>query len=209
MEEGVIKYQLDFTPGQPLDASSLADLIAWQRIMRDLGLLGRDPARYGGLAYGNLSVRVAGNGFVISASQAADQAQPTAQDYCLVTAWDCTGNRLVAQGPARPSSESLTHAALYDADPAIGCIIHGHSPEIWQKREPLGLNSTSPEVAYGTPAMASEMARLYREHGFGGQGALAMGGHQDGIVGFGADPDAAGWALVQLLRRVRSLPGIG
>jgi hypothetical protein len=209
MDEGVIKYQLQFTPGPLPDGLPLAELIAWQRIMHDLGLLGRDPARYGGLAYGNLSLRIAGNGFVISASQTADQPRPTAQDFCLVTAWDCTGNRLVAQGPARPSSESLTHAALYDADPAIGCIIHGHSPEIWQGREPLGLATTTPEVAYGTPAMAREMARLYREQGFRGQGALAMGGHRDGVVGFGADPDAAGWALVQLLRRVRSLPGIG
>jgi hypothetical protein len=209
MDEGVIKYQLHYTPGPLPDGLPLAELIAWQRIMRDLGLLGRDSARYGGLAYGNLSVRVVGSGFVISASQTADQARPTAQDYCLVTAWDCTGNRLVARGPARPSSESLTHAALYDADPAIGCIIHGHSPEIWQGRESLGLVSTRAEVAYGTPAMASEMARLYREHGFRGQGALAMGGHRDGIVGFGPGPDAAGWALVQLLRRARSQPGSG
>lgn len=206
MVEGVIKYQLQFTPGPALRDPRLAELIAWQRILQGLGLLGRDPDRYGGLAYGNLSLRLEGNGFVISASQCADQPRPTVKDYCLVTAWDCAGNRLAAQGPARPSSESLTHAALYDADPTIGCIIHGHSPEIWQRREVLGLASTWPDVAYGTPAMASEMARLYREHGFRGRGALAMGGHRDGIVGLGPDPDAAGYELVRLLRRALSLP---
>lgn len=205
MDEGVIKFQLQFTPGPLPDGLPLAELIAWQRIMHDLRLLGRDPSRYGGLAYGNLSLRLEGNVFVVSASQCADQPRPTAKDYCLVTAWDCAGNRLVAMGPARPSSESLTHAALYDADPAIGCIIHGHSQEIWQQCEALGLTSTAPQVAYGTPAMASEMTRLYREHGFRGRGALAMGGHQDGIVSFGRTCDEAGWEMVRALRGALSL----
>ncbi|HSJ49487.1 MAG TPA: class II aldolase/adducin family protein [Gammaproteobacteria bacterium] len=205
MDEGVIKFQLQFTPGSLPDGLPLAELIAWQRIMQKLGLLGRDPDRYGGLAYGNLSLRLENNGFVISASQCADRPRPTAKDYCLVTAWDCARNRLVAQGPAHPSSESLTHAALYDAEPTIGCIIHGHSPEIWQRREALRLASTRPEVAYGTPAMASEMVRLYREHGFRGRGTLAMGGHQDGIVSFGRTCDEAGWEMVRALRKALSL----
>lgn len=206
MDEGVIKFQLEFTPGTLPDGLPLAELIAWQRIMQALGLLGRDPDRYGGLAYGNLSLRLEGNGFVISASQCADQPRPTAKDYCLVTAWDCARNRLVAQGPAHPSSESLTHAALYDAEPSIGCIIHGHSSWIWQRRNTLALASTAEQVAYGTPEMAIEMGRLYRDRDFRGCGALAMGGHQDGIVSFGRGADEAGWEMVRLLRLALSLP---
>lgn len=201
MDEGVIKYQLDFTVGQALEPSSLAELIAWQRMLQRLGLLGRDPNRYGGLAYGNLSQRVPGRGFVVSASQTGDRPLPDPDGYCLVTDWDCAANRIRARGPAKPSSESLTHAALYDADPDIGCIIHGHSPHIWQHRETLDLASTAERVAYGTPEMAIEMGRLYRERGFRGCGALAMGGHRDGVIGFGGTPDEAGWELVRLLRR--------
>jgi hypothetical protein len=205
MDEGVIKFQLQFTPGSLPDGLSLAELIAWQRIMQGLGLLGRDPDHYGGLAYGNLSLRIEGNGFVISASQCADQPLPTLDHYSQVTAWDCNANRIVASGPARPSSESLTHAALYDADPAIGCIVHGHSPHIWQHRYTMGLASTAEQVAYGTPEMAIEMGRLYRDRGFRGCGVLAMGGHQDGVVSFGRDADEAGWEMVHLLRRAWSL----
>ena len=201
MEEGVIKYQLDFTPGHALERSPLAELIAWQRIMHRLGLLGRDPSRYGGLAYGNLSQRVAGGGFVVSASQTGDHPLPGAEDYCLVIDWDCAANRIRAQGPAKPSSESLTHAALYDADQEIGCIIHGHAPEIWRLREALGLASTPEDIAYGTPEMARSMARLCQARRFGGHGSLAMGGHVDGIVCFGRDCDEAGWEMVCLLRR--------
>ncbi len=206
MEEGVIKYRLEFTPGPLPGSLPLTELIAWQRIMQGLGLLGRVPDRYGGLAYGNLSLRLAGNGFAISASQTADSPLPGAKDYCQVTNWDSAANHIRAQGPARPSSESLTHAALYDADPQIGCIIHGHSPEIWQARESLGLVTTAAEITYGTPEMAIEMARLYRKQGFHGHGVLAMGGHQDGIVSFGRDADEAGWEMVHLLRRALSLP---
>ncbi|MCA1804873.1 MAG: class II aldolase/adducin family protein [Xanthomonadaceae bacterium] len=205
MDEGVIKFQLELSPGPALSDASLGELIAWQKIMQGLGLLGRDPARYGGLAFGNLSLRLAGNGFAISASQTADSPMPSARDYSQVTDWDCSTNRVIAQGPARPSSESLTHAALYDADPVIGCIIHGHSPSIWKLRDSLGLASTVEQVAYGTPEMAIEMDRLYRTQGFDRHGVLAMGGHQDGVVSFGRDPDEAGWEMVQLLRRALSL----
>jgi hypothetical protein len=205
VDEGVIKYQLQFTPGPALRDPRLAELIAWQRILQGLGLLGRDPDRYGGLAYGNLSLRLADNAFVISASQCADQPLPTLDHYSQVTAWDCHANRIIARGPARPSSESLTHAALYDADPAIGCIVHGHSPHIWQHRDTLSLASTAEQVAYGTPEMAIEMDHLYRDRDFRGCGALAMGGHRDGIVSFGRDADEAGWEIVRLLRRAWSL----
>lgn len=202
--EGVIKYRLDFRAAPPLADGTLADLIAWQQIMHRLGLLGRDAARYGGLAYGNLSRR-RGGGFVISASQCGDRAEPGGGDYSLVTGWDCAANRIVAEGPAAPSSESLTHAALYDADPAVVAIIHVHSAEIWQQRDQLGLASTDATVSYGTPAMADEVGRLYKTARFDGFGLLAMAGHQDGIVAFGRSLDEAGAAVVTLLARARQL----
>jgi len=203
--EGVIKYRLSFSPDPALPRRQLAELIAWQRILHALGLVGRDPARYGGLAYGNLSRRLADGGFAVSASQTGDRDEPGPDDYCRVSAWDSAHNHIVASGPARPSSESLTHAALYDADPAVGGVLHGHSPVIWQRREALDLAVTDPAVPYGTPAMAAEVTRLYHDQGFGGQGVLAMGGHQDGVLAFGATPDEAGWEMLLLLRRALSL----
>ena len=205
MDEGIIKFDLvyDSVPlPQDLD---LAVLIAWQRILQRLGMVGRDPSRYGGLAYGNLSMRIPDLGFVITASQASDRPRPGADDYCLVTHWDCTANRIQARGPARPSSESLTHGALYDADADIGCIMHGHAPDIWQRRGSLGLASTPEEVAYGTPAMAKALADIYQSHRFAAQGCIAMGGHQDGIVCFGRTVDAAGWEMLRVLREAFSL----
>lgn len=207
--EGVIKYRLEFTPGPPQGIDVLSELIGWQQILHTLGLLGRDSTRYGGLAYGNVSRRLPDGGFVISASQTGDLARPTPADYAVVRHWDCAGNHVSASGPAKPSSESLTHAALYDADPAIACVLHVHVPLVWQRRDRLGVASTAADVAYGTPAMAAEVTRLYRECGFAAQGILAMAGHTDGIVSFGPDPDQAGLPLIRLLRRALSAAATG
>lgn len=200
-QEGVVKYALDFRPGPALPAAVLAPLIHWQRALGAHGLVGRDPARYDGLAYGNLSLRLDDGGFAISASQSADVAEPTPQHYARVCDWDCAGNRVAATGPAPPSSESLSHAALYDADPAIRCVLHLHSAPIWQQRARLGIASTAAGIAYGTPAMAAAVARLYRAHGFAGHGSLAMAGHVDGVLCFGRDADEAGDQVLRLLER--------
>jgi hypothetical protein len=199
--EGVIKYQLSYTPAPAQSQTSLAELIAWQQILHRLELLGRDPARYSGLAYGNLSQRLPQGGFVISASQTGDKATPTADDYAWVSAWDCAHNQVVASGPAKPSSESLTHAALYDASPDISCVLHVHSPLIWQRRAQLGLMDTAAEVAYGTPAMAAAATQLCREQAATHHGVFAMGGHLDGVLSYGPTPDSAGWELLLTLRR--------
>lgn len=203
--EGVIKYQLVFQPGPRLPSHGVQDLCRWQKQLQQHGLLGRDPTRYGGLAFGNLSRRLAAGGFIITASQQADCANPGPDHYAHVTNWHCAENRLVATGPAKPSSESLTHAALYDVDPRIGVIFHAHSPLLWQRRDQLGLASTANNIAYGTPAMATEVARLYQAHAFDGHGALTMGGHEDGILSFGRTVDEAGQMLLTLLKHAESL----
>ncbi|MBE0437928.1 MAG: class II aldolase/adducin family protein, partial [Methylomicrobium sp.] len=53
-QEGVIKFRFDHQ-SRPIDqAISLSSLNAWRSILFKLGLIGRDPARYGGLGYGNI-----------------------------------------------------------------------------------------------------------------------------------------------------------
>lgn len=197
--EGVVKYRLAFTPGPPLPADVLAPLITWQRRLHHLGLVGRDPARYGGLAFGNLSRRLDDGGFAISASQTGDTPEPGPAHYARVTSWDCADNRVVASGPAAPSSEALSHAALYDADPAVAFVFHVHAPAIWQRRDALGLPTSAADIPYGTPAMAAALVDLHRHSALRGHGVIAMGGHVDGIITCGRHADEAGETLLALL----------
>ena len=207
-QEGVIKFDLDFTPAPPLAAVAVAELNAWRRILFLLGLVGCDPQRYDGLGYGNVSLRLPPYSappmerpFVISGTQTGALAELAAGHYTVVRSCDPQRNRVVAVGPLRPSSEALTHGALYALDPALRCVLHVHSPLLWRHAVYLELPLTDPAAAYGTPAMAVEVARLYAEPAVRAGGIFAMGGHEDGLVAFGTSAEAAGTVLLHWLAR--------
>jgi ribulose-5-phosphate 4-epimerase/fuculose-1-phosphate aldolase len=97
----------------------------------------------------------------------------------------------------RPSSEALSHGVLYRLDPRIAWVMHLHTPEIFAARDRLHLPVTDPAAAYGTPEMAAEIARLAPASGW--PGLLVMGGHEDGILAFGATAAETGGLVVRTL----------
>jgi len=204
MQEGVIKFDVRFESAPPPPADWLRDLLTWRAALWRRGLIGVDPVRYGGVGFGNVSRRLpteAGRGFVVSASQSAEHEVATPDAFVIVTDWDVAANRIMARGRARPSSESLTHAMVYDLHEAIQYVFHVHAPTVWRLAEELRLPVTARSVDYGTPAMAMEVARLYSGDKKPAHGVFAMGGHEDGIVSFAADAQTAGGALLDLLDR--------
>jgi ribulose-5-phosphate 4-epimerase/fuculose-1-phosphate aldolase len=203
-EEGVIKFDLEFTAAAASPVPGLEELNAWRCIFRQLGLIGQDPARYGGCGFGNISRRLppydaarSHPSFVISGSQTGHLAELSSAGFATVSECDAERNRVVASGPIRPSSESLTHGAVYNVRADIRIIFHVHSPTIWRRAALLGLPVTDPMVLYGTPAMAREVARKIDS----GAGVLVMGGHEDGVIAFGHTADEAGTALMRALVR--------
>ena len=48
-----------------------------------------------------------------------------------------------------------------------------------------------------TPQMALEVERLFNETDVYSKGIFSMGGHEDGVVCFGANPAQAGITLIQ------------
>ena len=209
-QEGVIKFRLDFTDALPLAPGDLAELQSWRAILYRHRLIGQDPARYGGYGYGNLSHRlppfaapVGRRAFVISGSQTGDLAELGPEHYAVVDACDSAANRIVAHGPIRPSSESLTHGAVYDLDDSIRCVLHVHSPEIWHAAARLAIPTTDAAVPYGSPEMAAEVARLYAATDLRTRGIFSMGGHEDGIVAFGPTAQTAGELLMAVWEQVR------
>jgi ribulose-5-phosphate 4-epimerase/fuculose-1-phosphate aldolase len=205
-EEGVIKFQLRYTPGPPLPAESLRELNAWRKILVLLEMVGAVPSRYDGYGFGNISQRVepfnaAGphRHFVITGTQTGEIADLAPEHFVLVT--DCypKQNLTVAVGPIRPSSESMTHGAVYALDSRIRWVMHGHSPEIWRAATRLHIPTTDAAVAYGTPEMSEEVARLWRESDMRRQRLFTMGGHEDGVVSFGRTASEAGQVLLDAL----------
>ena len=199
--EGVIKFELIHTDAPLTRHAGISELNAWRNLLFELGLTGQDPFRYGGLGFGNVSLRTTDSQFLISGSQTGGISQLGIEHYVMVLAADPAQNRIESFGPIKPSSESMTHAAVYAACPEIECVLHVHHPGIWEASESLQLPSTPPEVAYGTMAMANEIGRLARES----RGpVIAMKGHTDGLIAIGSSIKTAGLALIEVLVRSKS-----
>jgi hypothetical protein len=210
--EGVTRFEVMHVT-HPLDERLLGEtartLAAWREILARLGLLGRDPGRYEGLGYGNVSARISPLGgaprgqrrFLVTGTQTAGRSGITLDDFCVVERWDLARNQVHSAGLVPPSSESLTHGAIYDIAPAARVVLHAHVPEVWRSARALALPATRPTALNGTPEMALEVQRLYREGTLSSLGILVMGGHEDGVLTFGASAAEAGGILVRHLAR--------
>jgi ribulose-5-phosphate 4-epimerase/fuculose-1-phosphate aldolase len=209
-KEGVIKFEMEYKVAPPLPEQALRELNAWRKMMYLTELIGQTPTRYGGYGFGNISCRVdypCDSGqppFAITGTQTGGDADLTPEEYVVVTACFPQSNRLVAEGPVKPSSESLTHGVLYALDDSIRWVMHAHSPHIWRHAAVLALPMTA-DVPYGTPEMADEVARLYRETDVAQVKIFGMAGHEDGIVTFGATAEEAGFIMLGYLARAFQL----
>src|SRR5262249_23291093 len=107
-----------------------------------------------------------------------------------IVAYDFARNCLSYESAAIPSSESFTHAAIYESDPSASAVIHCHDSVLW--RMPLDRVPTTPKaIAYGTPEMAYEIIRLFEISDVRSKKIFVMSGHQDGIVAFGKNLEDA------------------
>ena len=204
--EGVVKFRAEHEAADlPASVAPVAaTLAAWRRVLMALRLVGRDPERYGGYGFGNLSARLpplaapsAARPFLITGSQTGHLPHLALADFALVERCDPAANRLASRGRATPSSESMTHGALYALSPAIGAVFHVHSPELWRRRD---LPRTAEAVPYGTPEMAAEVGRVWRQElAQDGRGLVVMGGHEDGALAFAATAAEAGELLIGTL----------
>jgi len=207
-QEGVIQFAYNLEPpsGEPAPAELLAALNAWRSILRQLNMLGQEAGRYGGLGFGNLSARHApGAGeFVISASQTGAAAELTDEHLVRVTNWNLERFWVEAQGHQPPSSETLTHAMIYAADPRISWIMHCHDPHIWRASDPLGLPHTPEHVRYGSPEMISAVALLLNDNQSRPLVFTTLG-HEDGVFSCGPSARDSGGLLVSYLAKALSL----
>jgi ribulose-5-phosphate 4-epimerase/fuculose-1-phosphate aldolase len=209
-QEGVIKFDLQYTPAPPVPAGLIRVVNGWRDWLYAAGLVGQDPARYHGFGFGNISQRLApyrgapeARPFLISGTQTGHLARLGPEHYAVVRACCPQQNRVVAEGPVPPSSESMTHGVLYALDDTLRFVMHVHAPDLWRNARLLGLPETGADVAYGTPAMAGEVRRLFRETDVRQRRLFSMAGHEDGLVAFGRTAEAAAGALRRCFRRLR------
>ncbi len=196
IDEGYIKFNCTWLKDLPLPEKKLIELNKWRQKLYKLGLIG---AYANGIGFGNISIRASKNSFIITGSATGHLPELTPNHYVLVTAYNLTKNSLTCQGPIKASSESLSHAVIYECLPETNCVIHIHNLKLWQElfnKAP----TTDKKITYGTPEMAEEIKKLFKETDINKKKLLVMGGHEEGIISFGKDLQEAGHILLKNFR---------
>ncbi len=200
-EKGYVQFACDWQRADPPAAPVVAELIRWRDRLHRLGLIGVYPD---GIGFGNLSART-GDTFVISGTATGGLPALGPEHFTEVTGCDCQGNWLRCRGPVQASSESLSHAAVYAADPAVGAVIHVHHLGLWERLRDV-TPTTDRSAEPGTPAMAAAIAGLFRrDHHVRPSGFFVMGGHREGLIGFGATVDEAGARVLAVFEQVHEV----
>jgi L-ribulose-5-phosphate 4-epimerase len=200
IDEGYTKFICDWTECDLPEFKETAELCRWRRSLHDAGLIGI----YANVAigFGNISMRVgSGPEFLVSGTQTGHLREVGPQHFALVTNADPKRNQVSCSGAVQASSESMTHAALYQTDSTIAAVVHVHSKRMWQLLRDR-IPTTDNAVAYGTPEMAKEFARLWHESDLPTTGIAVMGGHEEGLVSIGETMATAATRILDLQHRL-------
>ena len=197
-----VKFTHERTAAEIAPFDQLAALNECRRKLRELHLIGVDP---NGIGFGNLSVRDGATcNFYVTGSATGGLVELTLADCVRVVAHDFDQNWLRYEGAAIPSSESLTHAAIYESDPMASVVIHCHDSVLWARL--LGrVPTTAQAAAYGTPQVAYEIIRLFDVGDVRTRKIFVMAGHEGGIVTFGENFEDAFDILTRERRASSSL----
>jgi L-ribulose-5-phosphate 4-epimerase len=197
-----IKFTCERAATKITPFDGLAELNAYRRKLLQLRLIGVDS---NGVGFGNLSMRDgATSNFYITGSATGGLPELTLANCARVVAYDFKRNWLRCAGAAVASSESLTHAAVYESDTRVGAVIHCHDSKLWTAL----LNqapTSSKAVEYGTPEMAYEVLRLFNLTDVKSRKILVMAGHEGGIVAFGRDLEEAFAVLMRERKEMKKL----
>jgi ribulose-5-phosphate 4-epimerase/fuculose-1-phosphate aldolase len=182
IDEGYIKFKAEWTETAPLEHIQIAELNNCRETLYQAGLIG---AYDNGIGYGNLSQRWNKAGqFIISGSKTGLLSETTEKHYSKVLSFDLDRNQLVCEGPVIASSESMSHAVIYQECLNINAVIHVHHLGLW--KDLLYKVPTTDEAAtYGSPEMAYSIIDLLNNSNLKEQRIFVMAGHEEGIFVFG------------------------
>jgi ribulose-5-phosphate 4-epimerase/fuculose-1-phosphate aldolase len=193
IDEGYIKYNCNWIKEKPINFEQLKEINYWRNKLYQLGLIGEYD---NGIGFGNLSIRLnKSSKFIISGTQTGKISILSAKHYTKVTEFNWDKNFITCVGPIKASSESLTHAAIYVANPEVNAIIHVHHRIMWENLLDK-IPTTDKNCPYGTPEMAQELISLSATDELKKLKILVMGGHEEGIISFGQNLTEAGDILL-------------
>ena len=198
MTEGYIKFNCEWEQKEFRIPNVIFGQLETARTrLFELGLIGINSD---GIGFGNISVRSVDNSsFIITGSATGQFPKLKESNYALVTAYDFEKNFISCTGLTKASAESLTHAAIYEAIPEAGSVVHVHCLWLWE--EIMNIHpTTSAEIEYGTPEMAYAVKKLASGMSSESEKIIVMGGHREGILAFGLNLDEATAEILKITR---------
>jgi len=147
IDEGYIKFNINWKEKElDFSLSDFYKLNFCRDKLFSLSLIGAYP---NGIGFGNVSIRTIGNEFIISGSATGNIKQLFKKDYSLVKDYNIKKNIIYCEGLTKASSESLSHAAVYESNPEIKAVIHIHNLGMWNKYK-NNLPTTNEKAEFGT-----------------------------------------------------------
>lgn len=185
MKEGYIKFGFDIKGKKTVEESKITELNLYRQKCFDLNLIGvHREGKLKGVGFGNISVKD-DDDFIISGAKTGRVEVLTNAHYTRITGYDLSKNHVECQGAISPSSEAMTHAAVYDSDASVKAVIHIHNKHLWHYLLKQQVPETSKDAEYGTCEMGSEVKRLFKETDASHKKIIVMKGHEEGILVFG------------------------
>ena len=196
MTEGYIKFNCDWENKDILIPKELYKTLEEERNrLYELGLIGVYP---NGIGFGNISVRACeDSSFFISGSATGQFRQLKPTHYALVYRFNLAENSIACSGKIKASSESMTHAAVYEALPDVRAVVHIHCLWLWTKLLKI-CPYTPAQIEYGTPEIALAVQKLASGFKPGDEKIIIMGGHQEGILAFGSNLHEATTQIINI-----------
>ncbi|MCX8190414.1 MAG: class II aldolase/adducin family protein [Candidatus Diapherotrites archaeon] len=206
--EGVVKFSYSLNAAK-MPLGRISNLVFWRDKLFDIGLIGvYNKGLMKGIAYGNISMRAnfrGKRGFFITGSQTGSIKKLAPDKYCFIESFNINKNFVKALGSIAPSSESLTHGAIYSTNPRIGAVVHIHNKEIFEKADKLSLDHISERATYGSVDLAIEIKKAIKRIGYPEIGTIVTLGHKDGIFVWHKSIEEASTLCIDLLKRAKSL----
>ncbi|TKG93410.1 class II aldolase/adducin family protein [Puteibacter caeruleilacunae] len=180
IDEGYIKFTCQRDHSElDLPNNFLVDLNIWRSKLKENNLIGETPE---GIGFGNISLR-SEEQFYITGSATGGITLLGSEHIALVTNWNYSKNTLNCTGFIDASSESLSHAAVYEANSTCKAVIHVHHKRMWNKF--LNKMATTPASAkFGTPELALAIHKIISTNKHV-DNILFTAGHEDGVIAWG------------------------
>lgn len=200
IDEGYVKFQAQWNESAPLATTHIQELNVYRQQLYDLGLIG---AYANGIGYGNISKKHNAKGhFIISGTATGNLNKLNTLHYALVTKVASEHNKLWCEGPIMASSESMSHAAIYEHCPEILAVVHVHHLALWKKLMHQ-VPTTDASAPYGSPEMVKSIVHLLNQTNLREEKIFVMEGHEEGIFTFGESLEQATEILLKYFYALR------